>query len=835
MAEIEVCLVWHESYPEGATYAQVFARHFELLGTRHTRLPSFIRVRALKIGPKTDPAELKARPENISHRMVVVLISGGLDDFLDGAIGGEAGKAFKQAFAALADEPDTTILPAMVEPGANALRYVEGLQTANFKKDKASTKLVQDTGRPTAHMRRNLLSVMAVLHAALFERTEPGAVTPQHFPIFISHARFDGSDIATALVDRLRAIENRIPNFTTFVDVQNTPAGVSYRDTFDKTIGRGALVAIQTDTYASRSFCRAEHLMAKRNSRPIINVVVTAYDDSVSLTYGGGVPTRPMKPKRLDAKKKQIVEFNVGGRSRTGTDGDEDEVVRVLSPDELTLTSVALDQILLDVLGEALRFEVFHNAVQDVAARHGVQAPIILPRQAELLDIAAMQRGEAGYRRKTSTNPEDSILDDGPMVGVYPDPVMDSDSWNLVSAVLPHNQQVQTLSQYMADLEHKERPKAEDNVQGPTDARDVLVGVSVGDADLEEQQKLGFVVPDDKNSSILGEHVFSQGSYQMGIALGAIASVIGQKQMRLGWGGMFRDADIQSDLTRFLFNEVIDTYRKLETGEPKAFFHFLPWPNWMQRFVPGAGMKMMPDKEIAITLFRRVVGMGNYGRVFLFLPSGQTVILAAHVDEDRSPSIRITVSPDFECPKYADDNLIGKVTRKLDRLQSYAFKPGDLLPLVLAAKTLNNPTEFITASALTFMRKTMAEREVARVAMSGEVNKSGKPESWCSGIVEEAVLSVESGAVFIPLGAFGGAGGQIAQALGLCDARVTRYCKPPTKATQIELDKLVGLKHSYHASMQYRGVDMAHLKTLAATSSPHEIAIGLRMVLNCIE
>lgn len=105
--------------------------------------------------------------------------------------------------------------------------------------------------------------------------------------VFLSHAKQDGLRITRTV----RRYLHETARLDEFFDTDDLSDGKRFADQITEAAGSlPALLAVQTDTYASREWCRLEVLEAKRHYVPI--VVLSAVKQSVgrSFPYMGNVP-----------------------------------------------------------------------------------------------------------------------------------------------------------------------------------------------------------------------------------------------------------------------------------------------------------------------------------------------------------------------------------------------------------------------------------------------------------------------------------------------------------------------------------------------------------------
>ena len=114
--------------------------------------------------------------------------------------------------------------------------------------------------------------------------------------MFLSHTKRDddGETVARGIRDWLH--ENIA--LSSFFDVFDIPAGLSFREVLLQQVEASAVVAVHTDAYSSREWCRREVIEAKRRHVPMIVVDCLRDLDQRSMPYMGNVPVVRMSPDR---------------------------------------------------------------------------------------------------------------------------------------------------------------------------------------------------------------------------------------------------------------------------------------------------------------------------------------------------------------------------------------------------------------------------------------------------------------------------------------------------------------------------------------------------------
>jgi len=109
--------------------------------------------------------------------------------------------------------------------------------------------------------------------------------------VFLSHSKHDknegkikyGEEIAKAMRASTRPLES-------FFDVLNIPPGLPFADVLRLYVRISAIVAIHTDSYSSREWCRREILEAKRHNVPLVVANCMIDFEERGFPYMGNVP-----------------------------------------------------------------------------------------------------------------------------------------------------------------------------------------------------------------------------------------------------------------------------------------------------------------------------------------------------------------------------------------------------------------------------------------------------------------------------------------------------------------------------------------------------------------
>jgi hypothetical protein len=207
--------------------------------------------------------------------------------------------------------------------------------------------------------------------------------------IFLSHSKHDdnGERIARLIRDQLHAGHG----LSSFFDVHDIPAGLRFHKVLLQQVRVSAMVAIHTDSYSSREWCRREVIEAKRCNVPLVVANAISDLDERGFPYMGNVPVVRLEPTGADR-----VDFVIGR---------------------------LLDEILKDFLWRC-RVQVAGRVDRRV---------VFIPRPPELISLAGLP--------STADVPEPII--------VYPDPPLSAEEERLFAEIAPHVQ-LRSLTEWLA-------------------------------------------------------------------------------------------------------------------------------------------------------------------------------------------------------------------------------------------------------------------------------------------------------------------------------------------------------------------------------------------------
>lgn len=284
-------------------------------------------------------------------------------------------------------------LPARFFPVAIDGQGIDGLAQQALRWD----DWAGSDGDRVARLTRDLTHEFCRMLRHRLEPPQPGAGKGsvlggylERIRVFISHTRRDSDGEAVA-----RGVRDWIHDYSpldSFFDVTDIPPGLGFADVLLERVGSGAVLAVHTDSYSSREWCRREVLEAKRRGVPMVVVDCVRHEDPRSMPYLGNVPVVRMTPCQAD---------------RIGA-----------------VTGCLLDEVFRSWLWRCR------------VAQYGVDAPDVLftVRPPELTDLAALPaRG-----------------DEAAGTIVYPEPQLSADEERLFSAIAPMVR-LRTLRQWLEE------------------------------------------------------------------------------------------------------------------------------------------------------------------------------------------------------------------------------------------------------------------------------------------------------------------------------------------------------------------------------------------------
>ena len=124
--------------------------------------------------------------------------------------------------------------------------------------------------------------------------------------VFLSHSKWDSDGTRIAKEIR-RALFDGNEGLSSFFDVHDIAPGLRFDKVILNQVRVSAVVAIHTDSFSSREWCRREIIEAKRASVPLVVANCLADLDERGFPYMGNVPVVRMDPAHADR-----IEYVIG-------------------------------------------------------------------------------------------------------------------------------------------------------------------------------------------------------------------------------------------------------------------------------------------------------------------------------------------------------------------------------------------------------------------------------------------------------------------------------------------------------------------------------------------
>ena len=381
-----IYVIWHPSFKEGAGIAESLREHF-----RRSVFENVSGGTGLSVIYRSTPAPGSSVPLPIDLReaestAIVVLVDSNLT--YNGAWVGYIHE--------LVEETEDTglgtrIFPVSIESGAiNKLQ----LDEQAFLWDGWEGSLEKRQWRLIGELTYEFCRILRHYLEHLKRPAESDATLEAYLKkvqIFLSHSKHDaeGERIAYAVRDRIHSGHA----LSIFFDVHDIPAGLRFYKVLLQQVRVSAMIAIYTDSYSSREWCRREVIEAKLWNVPLVVANCISNLDDRSFPYMGNVPV-----VRLDGCEASRIDF---------------------------IINRLLDEVLKDFL--------WRCQVELAQSRAGSHV-MFMPRPPELISLACLP-------------PEAEVPE--PMI-VYPGPPLSNEEERLFADIAPRVR-LRSLMEWMAE------------------------------------------------------------------------------------------------------------------------------------------------------------------------------------------------------------------------------------------------------------------------------------------------------------------------------------------------------------------------------------------------
>ncbi|MFD1000038.1 TIR domain-containing protein [Ohtaekwangia kribbensis] len=262
---LAMIVLWHPEFSDGQEYSNLifseFNRKIEDPLSRGINIPIFFRHQVPLIPIPYD-----------TYKFIVVVALIDKNFVLGGKYGDNFSDYLKEVISSKSQHP--LVIPVAVDKSAfsldiNYLNFVRLYEHEN-KKDYLINVISHETTR-------HLYDV----------KSAPREGSPPPLRLFISHSKGDGVKIAK----QIKSYVDLSSSLQTFFDANDIAIGYDFSKEIEKYIQDTVLIAIHTDSYSSREWCRREILLAKENNRPIVVLNCFKNGESRSFPYMANVLT----------------------------------------------------------------------------------------------------------------------------------------------------------------------------------------------------------------------------------------------------------------------------------------------------------------------------------------------------------------------------------------------------------------------------------------------------------------------------------------------------------------------------------------------------------------
>ena len=284
-------VVWHPEYARGREVADLLREHFGSDRYKHLEGGSGVRVMFRHSAAPNARTPIPVDWDSTETAAAVVLLDLSLVndaawvEYLRNLVREAATRGFR-----------ARVYPVEMEDGALDIPLVEqALRWAVWAGgvEERQQRLIRTLTYEFSRMLRN--------HLAQLQQPSREESLDQYLRsinVFLSHSKRDDSGEPVAESIRNWLHENSA--LSTFLDVRDIPPGVSFSDVIDHSIENSVLVAIYTDSYSSREWCRREVIKAKRLRVPMLVVDCLQTFDLRAFPYMANVPFVRIDPERRD-------------------------------------------------------------------------------------------------------------------------------------------------------------------------------------------------------------------------------------------------------------------------------------------------------------------------------------------------------------------------------------------------------------------------------------------------------------------------------------------------------------------------------------------------------
>ena len=264
-----------------------------------------------------------------AERSFVVVFA---DDYLVAGSNAEAWQKFIADIWKSSQGTNHRFVP--IQLSANAWGFDKELTNANISFGRAFHEVDEDK-------KRELVCRVIATELVRFLLNEGIGEGKTRAPVkfFISHAKQD-LDLEPKVVEELKSTLSTDQPIKSWIDSGDIEIGADFAREIEEGVKTSSLLAVLTDNYASREWCRTEILLAKEHQRPIVVVDALQNYEVRSFPYLGNVPVVRWKPSEpylaIDLLIKESVR-QLHTRSRLEQWNDDGAKIIVRPPELATI------------------------------------------------------------------------------------------------------------------------------------------------------------------------------------------------------------------------------------------------------------------------------------------------------------------------------------------------------------------------------------------------------------------------------------------------------------------------------------------------------------------
>ena len=406
-AILAVHVVWHPNYSEGSDIAELIFEHF-----RSERYKNVLGNVDLNVAFHSAPEPNSETPVDIDlseadTSAVVVLVESSLaaDSVLRKYVDGLIDDAIARGFGA-------RVFPVAVEEAGLDVGFdVQALRWDRWKGNdtERAQRLIRELSYEFSRMLRHYIEHLKhpVDDARDLERYL------ENVQVFLSHSKHDHDGDGERIARDIRDWLHQSNGPSSFFDVLDIPVGTPFQEVLELHVKRSALVALHTDSYSSREWCRREIIQAKRYNVPMIVVNCVRDVDERGFPYMGNVPNVRLDPGKEDPNKTSRIERVIG---------------------------CLLDEV----------FKAFLWRCRTELADGDNRNVLFMARPPELISLANIEQGFFESPESLSLADSRTPLDVEDPVIVYPDPPLGAEEEQLFEKIMPRVR-LRHLSQWLVE------------------------------------------------------------------------------------------------------------------------------------------------------------------------------------------------------------------------------------------------------------------------------------------------------------------------------------------------------------------------------------------------